>query len=196
MLDELHLQLAGCVPRALYVLLRYVIDWIVKRHHPAEPRNYLLQKLEALRREFRAPVVGARESPSGLPEALDEAERDWIATDVEHNGDSLCSPLDHERDRGGHRIDQVDFLTFEIPRCLLHRLQIAFALAYVENELFPLLEAQLSETFAEPVDGPQIRAALQDDSDAIDAGLLRLGGERRGEEAAGEGPEKRASIHY
>src|SRR6266481_4644370 len=196
MLDELHLQLAGCVPRGLRAPLCDEIVRIVKHHHPAEPRNHLLQNLQALRGEIRKPAVDARESPSGLPEALDEAQGDRITTGVEHNGHSLCSSLDRKRDRAAHRKDQVDLLSFEIRCRLLHHLQISFPIAHVENELFPLLEAQLRETFPEPVDGCQVRASLEDDSDAIDAGLLRLDGLRACEEAAGHRAKERPPIHH
>src|SRR6266851_4077901 len=195
MLDEFHLQPAGCVPRDLHAQLSREIGRVVKGHDPAEPWNHLLQELEALPREFRRPAEGARESPARLPEALDEAAGDWIITGVEHNGDSLGSPFDHERNPGTQRIDQVDVLPFEIPRCLLHHLQIAAAVAYLENELFSLRETHLCETIPQPVDGSQVRASLHDDSDAIDAGLLRFGGKRRGEETASQAPQEGASVH-
>src|SRR5882724_5864412 len=119
MLDELHLQLAGCVPRLLHAPLSDRIAGIVEHHDSAEPRDHLLQKLEALRRETRVKrAVDAREPPSTLPEALDKAKGDGITTGVEHNRDSLGSALDRERGRGAYRIDQVDFLPFEISRRL------------------------------------------------------------------------------
>src|SRR3984893_11458337 len=196
MLDELHLQLAGRIPRELYVPLSGAIVRIVKHHDPPEPRNHLLQKLEALGREIRKPPVDARESPARLPEALDEAKRDWISPGVEHDGNRLRSLLDGKRHRAADCVDQVDFLTFEISRRLLYRLQIALALTDVKNELLPLLEAQLSETLPEPVDGSRIRAALQDDADAIDAGLLRLAGTWSGENAARRTTEERSSSDH
>jgi hypothetical protein len=69
-LDELHLELAGCIARDLHGLLSGGVIRAVERHDPAEPRNHLLQKLELLRREVRKPAVDARESPSGFPDAL------------------------------------------------------------------------------------------------------------------------------
>src|SRR5712692_1436431 len=124
MLDELQLQLARRIPRLLHAPLSDEIVWIVEDHYPAEPRNHLLQKLEALRREIRNPAVDARESASRLPEALDEARSDGIGTDIEHNGDSLRNPFDCECDRGGDRIDQVDLLPFEIRGWLLDPLEV------------------------------------------------------------------------
>jgi len=55
---------------------------------------------------------------------------------------------------------------------------------------------KLSTTLPQPVDSSQVRASLHDDADAIDAGLLRLLGERRGEEAASQGAEKGAPVYY
>ena len=77
-----------------------------------------------------------------------------------------------------------------------HRLQITFGVAHVEGELLPLLESHLPETVPQPVDGCEVRASLKDDSYAIDAGRLRLGGERRGEEAEGNAGDEGASLHY
>jgi hypothetical protein len=37
---------------------------------------------------------------------------------------------------------------------------------------------------------------MQDDSDAIDAGLLRFGGKRRCEKSASHGAEERSAIHH
>src|SRR2546425_8648168 len=105
MLDELHLQLAGCVPRLLHAPLSDGIVRIVEDHYPAEPRNHLLQKLEALRLETRTKrAVDAREPPARLPEALGEGEGNRISPGVEHNRDRLCSPLDRKRHRGADRI--------------------------------------------------------------------------------------------
>src|SRR5438128_8654126 len=195
MLDELDLQLAGRIPRELHVPRRDAIVPIVKHHDPAEPRNHLLQKLEALGREIRKPPVDARESPARLPEALDEAKRDWIRPGVEHDGNRLRRLLGRKRHGAADCVDQVDFLTFEIPRRLLHRLQIALAFADVKDEL-PLLEAQLPETLPEPVDGSHIRTALQDDSDAIDASLLRFGGAWSGEKTDRHSAEERSSSDH
>ena len=54
------------------------------------------------------------------------------------------------------------------------------------TKLLPLLESQLPETVPQPVDSCGVGASLEDDSYAIDAGLLRLDGERHGEEAASQ----------
>jgi hypothetical protein len=66
----------------------------------------------------------------------------------------------------------------------------------VKDELLPLLEAQLSETLPEPLDGSHIRAALQDDSDAIDATLLSVGAARSGEKATSHSTEERPSSGH
>ena len=66
----------------------------------------------------------------------------------------------------------------------------------MKDELLPLLEAQLPETLPEPVDGSHIRTALQDDSDAIDASLLRFGGAWSGEKAARHRAEERSSSGH
>jgi hypothetical protein len=61
--------------------------------------------------------------------------------------------------------------------------------------LLALLEPQLPETVPQPVDGLRIQAALVNDAYAIDAGLLRLDRERRGEET--EAPsDERSSFHH
>lgn len=48
-----------------------------------------------------------------------------------------------------------------------------------EDELLSLLESQLPEPVPKPVDGGRVRPPLQHDAHAMDAGLLRLQGERR-----------------
>jgi len=135
-------------------------------------------------------TVDARESPSGFPEALDEPEGYRIGPRVEHDRDALRSPLGRESDRGGHRIDQVNRLPFETPRRRLHRLQIAFAIAHVEDKLLVVLESQLPQPVPQPVDGRDVRASLDNDSHAIDASLLRLDRERQGEEGEHQGTRK------
>src|SRR5690349_17928266 len=115
MRDQLQLQLAGCVPRLRHAPLSDRIVRVVEHHNPAKPRHYLLEKLEALRREVRSkPAVDACEPSSRLPETLHEPEGDRITTGVEHNRDSLCSLLDRESHRGADGIYQVDFLPFEL----------------------------------------------------------------------------------
>jgi hypothetical protein len=46
---------------------------------------------QPLRQEICSLVVGARESPSGFPEVLDEAGGDGITTDAEHNGERISN---------------------------------------------------------------------------------------------------------
>lgn len=87
-------------------------------------------------------------------------------------------------------------LLFESLRRSLHRLQIALGIAHVLDELLSFLASQLPETVAQPVDARQVPASLENDSHAIEAGLLRLDRERLGEESeyqnAGErGPKRR-----
>jgi len=85
--------------------------------------------------------VDARETSSGFPKALDETGGYRIGPGIEHDRNALRRPLDRESDRGGHRNDQVNLLPFETPRRRLHRLQIAFAIAHVKDELLALLES-------------------------------------------------------
>src|SRR5439155_13260488 len=149
-------------------------------------------EFETLRPEVRELAVDARESPSGLAEALDEADGHRIRPDVEHDRDALRRPLGGESDRGCERVDQVNLLLFETPRRRIHRRQIAFGVAHVEDELPSLPESQLPESVPQPVDDRVVRPSLEDDSYAIDARLLRLDGERRGEETHAHGAEKSA----
>src|SRR2546427_362896 len=99
-------------------------------------------------------------------------------------------------------LDELDLqLAGRIPRELHVPLrdaivQIALAFANVKDELLPLLEAQLPETLPEPVDGSHIRTALQDDSDAIDASLLRFGGAWSGEKTDRHSAEERSSSGH
>ncbi len=91
--------------------------------------------------------------------------------------------------------DQVNLLPFETPRRRLHRLQITFAIAHVEDELFALLESQLPEPVLQPVEGGGVQASLEHDSHAIDACLLRLDRERQGEEGEYQDARESESWH-
>jgi hypothetical protein len=65
----------------------------------------------------------------------------------------------------------------------------------VEDELFPLLQAELCETFPESVNGSRIGASIKDDSNAIDTGLLRTDGEGRDENASCHSANELPPIH-
>src|SRR6266700_3743501 len=136
-----------------------------------------------------------------IPRELHVPLRDAIVPIVKHHDPAeprnhLRRLLGRKRHRAADCVDQVDFLTFEIPRRLLHRLQIALAFADVKDELLPLLEAQLPETLPEPLDGSHVRTALQDDSDAIDESLLRFGGAWSGEKTDRHSAEERSSSGH
>ena len=64
------------------------------------------------------------------------------------------------------------------------------------TKLLPLLESQLPETVPQPVDGCVVRTSLEDDSYAIDAGLLRLDGERLSKENHASANQERAPVHH
>src|SRR5262249_154395 len=123
-------------------------------------------------------------------------EGDWIRAGVEHNGNGLRSPFDQACDRGAHRIDHVDFLMFEINRCLLHHPQIASAVAHVKNDLSSLFDAYLSETLPEPLAGAEARASVVAASGAMGAGLRRLDGGGRSEGPPRQGPEEHSAIDH
>jgi hypothetical protein len=108
----------------------------------------------------------------------------------------LGSLGDGETDGGRPRLDQVDLLRFESSRRRLDGAEIAMGIVYVEDQLLAVLEAELPKTVPEPVDGDIVRwTALDDDADVKDAGVLRLGGERRDEEADCTS-EQRTAVHY
>jgi hypothetical protein len=78
-------------------------------------------------------------------------------------------------DVGGSRIYQVHFLLFEIPRCLLCRLQIALHISDCQNKLFPLFKPQLAESGPKPVNCFVPCALWEKDTNTVDLRLLRLG---------------------
>jgi len=85
--------------------------------------------------------VDARESPTGYPEALHEADGHGIGAGVEDDRDTLCRTFDRDSDRGGDRIDQVDFLSLE-------------PLATVSTDLRSLLMSRTSRMTCLPSSSP------------------------------------------
>src|SRR5262249_28933884 len=73
-------------------------------------------------------------------------------------------------------IYQVDFLFFEISRCLLRCLRIALRIADCQNKLFPLFKPQLFETGPEPVNYLVPCATGRDTTNPVDLRLLRVSG--------------------
>jgi hypothetical protein len=67
----------------------------------------------------------------------------------------------------------------------------AFGIVHHENELLTLLEPQFPETVSQPIDGLQVRAALQEDSHAVDTGLLRIDRDRQREEGQNQDARER-----
>src|SRR5262252_4206778 len=196
-LDELDLEPTGRIARDSHGDLSGRVVGAVEDHDPAKLRHHLPQELEALRRELREPAVDTSEPASGLAEALDEADGHGVGASVEDDRNALRGPLGGERHRGRDRVDQVDLLLLESPRRRLHQGKVALGVMQVEHEMLALHEPELLETVPQPVDVGEVRAALEDDADAIHPpSLLGLGGERRGEEPTREHTHERPALHY
>jgi len=164
--------------------------------HPPYPRHHLLQKLEALRREIRKPPVDACESSARLPEALDEAEGDWISPGVEHDWNSLRSLLDRTRHRAADCVDQVDFLPFKIPCACSTAFRSPFPSRTWRMSCFPSSRPSSPRPCRSPSTAPEYGPPCRNDADAIDAGLLRCRGARSGEKAASHSAEERSSSGH
>src|SRR5437667_221770 len=108
-------------------------------------------------------------------EACHEPEINGVSPGAENDGDVYRRTLCCYADGGLSCIYEVNFLVFEIPRCLLRCFQIALRVSYCQDKLFSLFKSQLSESDPEPVNCLVPRAACSDNTDSENLLLLRVG---------------------
>ena len=175
LLDKLDSHLSRSLPRQLGGLDANRNAGVVECHYPAKLRDNLFQDLQALRGEVGGPVVDACESSPRFCEVVHEPEYNRVGPGTEDDGDVCRRPPCCYGDGGRSCIYQVDFLLFEIPRCLLRRLCVALRIPDCQNKLFSLFKPQLPEPNLESVNYLVPCAAYSDDTDTVDLWLLRFG---------------------
>src|SRR5262245_27662807 len=119
--------------------------------------------------------------PARLREALHQPGRHRIAPGEEDDGSVHGRMLRRDCDGCGDCVNEVDFLSLEIPRRLLDGLQIA-GRPNLQDNVFALFQPQLPESLPKPFDQTLVRTALMTDSHASDVTQsLTRGRARRGE---------------
>src|SRR4029077_6551459 len=132
---------------------------------------------------------------AGPGETLHQTDGDRINPGVKHDGDLRRGSLHRHADSGGDGIDQVDLLPLESLRRLAYRGEIPLHVPDVHVVVHPFVETDLLEADPHPAPRRVVRSAFKHAADAVDlARRLRLGGERRGEEAASQGADERSSV--
>ena len=97
------------------------------------------------------------------------------------------------------RDDEVDLQANQFCREVGQPVVLPFGPAVLDGEVLPLHVAEVVKTLPEGLHevGVTSRGGAAQESEPVDLGLrLRIGGERRGEEAAGQRADKRAPVHY
>ena len=172
--DKLEAHLLCGFPRKLGGLDAGTKAGIVEDHYPAELRNHLFENFHALGGEVGAWMVDTREPPPRPRETIHESNNDRIGPGAEDDRDLCRRPPCCYGAVGGRCIDQVDLLSFEIPRSLLRHLRVALPISDCEYELFSLCKPLLFKSDPEPVNDLVPCLAWDKDADAICFCLLRL----------------------
>ena len=119
---------------------------IVESQYARDLRKYLFEDLEALPCKIPCQVVNTREPPSGFGEAIDDSASDWIGAYAENNRRIGRRLFGGCNDRRVQRLDEIDFLTVKISRCLVRSLCIAFCIPDRQCELFSFFESQILQS--------------------------------------------------
>lgn len=160
-----------------YQLGRLAGNWtvgVIKCCYQMQLRDDLFKELQTLSCDVRVSVEDACESSAWPCEACHNPEINRVGPGTENDGDACRRPLRCQGDRGLGCIDQVDFLLFEIFRCLRCQLCIALRVPDYLSKLLPFLKPQLLETGPEPSNDLLPSAACGNDTDSVDLRLLGL----------------------
>src|SRR5438093_1274074 len=124
-------------------------------------------------------MVDAGESSAWICEALDESDNDGVGTDAEYDRDIGGRPFCCDGAVRGSRIDEVDFLLFELLECFVRLSGIAFPISDRENKFFSFVKSLLFEANAKSIDDLVPRFSRNEDTDSVDVWLLRVRGEAK-----------------
>ena len=164
---------------------------IPQHSNPGGPRDCLFEELELLEAHVHTQGGHARYVPARTRQAGHEAQIDGIGGVHHDDRDRRRRPPGAEDSGGVHRNDHVDLETGKLERKLIESLGFSFGLSNVKRNVLTFdiaeLAQDLSERFGE-ADGQH--------ADPLHPYLLRLGGERRGEERSSHGAEEHPAIQH
>src|SRR5262249_7517137 len=111
--------------------------------------EYLLEQLNPLSRQLERKERAASEVTTRLPQAFDDAERDWVATEGKQHG-NVC----HRRHRAGCRTardGKVCLCPFQFGYHLPQRGWITGRVVQIKDNVFPLNIAALPQPFSKAI---------------------------------------------
>src|SRR5262249_13744116 len=148
--------------------------------------------------EFRRHRAETCHISAGVRETRHEPGPEWIGARGHHdrNRASLLSGRRNRNIRGSH--DDVYLEAYQLAREVTKSFGPALAIARLQDERFPLDMAKVPHPLPERLNMRRgSLGARRKEPDLRNLGrLLRLGGERRGEEHRPCACEERATIHY
>jgi hypothetical protein len=157
-------------------------------------RNRLLEELDALWVEIAGDDRHAGEVPPWARQARDKSLRDGIADD-EHDRDRGRRPLGRPRRWASVRHEDLHLEPDEISGELGVPLGSPARVPLLDREIAALDPPEFLQPLPKRIDG--IRTGLgRQPPDPGRGGLLRLDGERHGEEAQGDGTKELPAVHY
>src|SRR5215470_9415608 len=171
---------------------------VPKDSDPREFRDGRLLQLQPFPAYLRLVEKRPRDVPTRSGQGGSEAGGDRITFKIAGDDGDRCRPslrsLEGSRPQGD---DHVDAETDQLGSELRESIGSPFGEAIINGEVAALGVAELPHALTECAQEVRQRAGeLIQEADPCDPVLLRLGGERRGEEAAGYGTEECAALHY
>lgn len=166
--------------------------------------QHLSQELQALALEFRPDSQREpRDVAAGSREALNDPLAHWVAAGCHDDGDAGGHRLGRQRQRATDRQDHVRVETDELRDDVAESLGPSVGRSALQDEVLPFHIAEGSQALQQR-SGPGVdglgpshgghRARGQDEADPIDLPRrLRVGSERRGQEAAGDHRHERSA---
>jgi len=158
-----------------------------------------VQQLDVLLAKSRNDAGQPRDVATGPRKARHEPLRDRIGDDRHDNRDHGGGTLRGDRLARPGDDDGVNLRVDQLGNESRQTLRVAIREGRPDDEIPPLDIAQLAHPLDERLPGNspcRIRADAQHTHVVHLPGRLRLGGERRGEEAARQGADERPTVHH
>src|SRR5215467_5572408 len=166
--------------------------WVPQEREAGHAGQHLSKKFKPLAAELYSKDSQPRDVSPGPRETGHESLADWVRADGE-DGRNLARGVFGSDGRGrigGH--DSVDLQVHQSGRGSSQIPSLALRPAILENEVFPFLVSEVAQPLQQRWESkrplPWGRAEHPDPGNL--PGLLRFYGERRGEEAAGQGTDE------
>ena len=168
--------------------------------HTADLGDGLLEQPQLFGDDFQAGVAGHPcDVPARAHEARDEPGANRIANGNHDDGDRLGGVLGCRHSLRPPRYDEVHLEPDQLGREAGQPVDPILRISIVDDNILALNPPELAQPLPERVEqGRPIGRGRQTKKTYPRrlSHLLRLGGERRGEEAASHGAEERTSVHH